>query len=452
MSASESSQAFAFVLLVIFLAYVLLILVPFLRRPRDPEGDPSLFAWHIFVPCRDEEAVIGQTLDRMRFDFPEAHVWVIDDDSDDRTGPIVQERADDDPHVHLVQRRRPDARTGKGAALNAAYRALDAWLPERADRDHIVIAVVDADGRLAPNAFRQAAGAHAFGDRIVGAVQSAVWMSNRDDPAPVPGDASRLRQAWGRYLVRMQDIEFRTTIAAMQSLRRHTFSVGLGGNGQFSRLSALDAIAHTSGEPWHGSLLEDYELGIHVMLAGYRTAYMHDTYVEQEALPSTRRLLTQRVRWCQGGMQCTRYLPRIFESPYFTNAGALEATYFMLVPFVQLLGLVLWPTAFVAMAAQGAINAGSLATFLAQSWWLLPLVVLTGIVPFAIWVPIYRRQAAPRAGLREVVVWGLGYWLYMYQNYVCVVRAFARFVSGREGWAKTRRNAENDVRLLAKES
>lgn len=453
MPASESAQALAFVLLVVFLAYVLLIVVPFLLRKRDPEGDPDAFEWHVLVPCRDEEAVIGGTIRRLRRDFPTLHLWVIDDDSEDSTAAIVQAAAASDPLVHLVQRRRPEARQGKGAALNAAYRALSLWLPRTTDRREVVVAVVDADGRLAPNALRQAAGANAFADPEVGAAQAAVWMSNRDEREPIHGTASKARQAWGRYLVRMQDIEFRTTIAAMQCLRLRTISVGLGGNGQFSRLSALDRVAEMSGQPWHGSLLEDYELGLHVALAGYRNTYMHDTCVEQEALPSTRRLLTQRVRWCQGGMQCARYLPQIFRSQHFSNAGALEATYFLLIPFVQLAGLILWPAAFIAMTAAGAINQGGLIEFFVSAWWLLPLILLTGIMPFAFWVLIYRRDAAPGTGWLRIARWGLGYWFYMYQNYICVVRALVRLVRGNDNWSKTRRNAEvGDAGLVARET
>ena len=40
------------------------------------------------------------------------------------------------------------------------------------------------------------------------------------------------------------------SVSAIQCARRFTKSVGLGGNGQFSRLSALDTLADTNGEPW----------------------------------------------------------------------------------------------------------------------------------------------------------------------------------------------------------
>ncbi|MFZ8379509.1 glycosyltransferase, partial [Staphylococcus aureus] len=84
--------------------------------------------WHIFVPCRDEEAVIATTIRRQRERFPRTHLWVVDDDSDDETAAIVLAHAATDDHVHLVRRFRPEARTGKGDALNSAYSALNDWL------------------------------------------------------------------------------------------------------------------------------------------------------------------------------------------------------------------------------------------------------------------------------------------------------------------------------------
>src|SRR3954471_6485188 len=119
---------------VLFLSYVAMILVPFLRRPRTVPGDSTEFEWHFFIPARDEEAVIETTLNRCRADFPEAHVWVIDDASTDRTAEIVHRMSLFDWNIHLVRRELPNARTGKGDALNAAYYALSDWFPSWADR------------------------------------------------------------------------------------------------------------------------------------------------------------------------------------------------------------------------------------------------------------------------------------------------------------------------------
>jgi cellulose synthase/poly-beta-1,6-N-acetylglucosamine synthase-like glycosyltransferase len=444
----------SFVFLVMFLTYTALIVVPFVRRRGAAAGDPDAFEWHAFIPCRDEAAVIAGTVKRMRERFPTVHLWIIDDASTDGTGDIVSAAADGDPLVHAVIRRLPDARQGKGAALNAAYARLIDWRRERGTDvvgdDRTIVIVLDADGALAENALRQTSGPTGFGSPDVGATQVAVRMSNRDDRRPASAGGP-LAQAWARYLIRMQDIEFRTTIAAMQLLRMRTVSVGLGGNGQFTRLSALRAASIGEGEPWGDALLEDYEVGLRIMLAGYRTVYAHDTWVDQEALPTARRLLTQRTRWCQGGLQCARYLPKIYASRTFTNAGALEAAYFLAIPYIQLIGFVLWPTVAIAMVVSGALSPGGLFGWISGATWIIPLWVLTGILPFALWPMVYvtREEKQPlwRAGL-----WGLGYWLYMYQSYICVVRAFARMATGRRGWTKTRRNAEAGRLLLAVES
>ena len=107
------AQATALLMSVAFIAYALIIAVPFVRyRARRP-GDARTLAWHLFVPALNEERVIGETVGYLRATFPDAHVWVIDDDSDDRTAPIVYAHAAADPMVHLVPRRHPDARAGK---------------------------------------------------------------------------------------------------------------------------------------------------------------------------------------------------------------------------------------------------------------------------------------------------------------------------------------------------
>jgi len=429
---------------VMFIAYVLFILIPFLRAPVIKPGDTDSFIWHFFIPCRDEEVVISDTIERSRADFPGAHVWVIDDDSDDATAAIVASYAAVDDHVHLVQRRRPDARTGKGDALNSAYAALNAWLPEDTDRSHVIVGVVDADGELSDNALDIVSSDTVFGDPVIGAAQTAVWMKNRADKRPYP-KRGRIVNAFASYLLRMQDLEFRTVIAAMQSLRAKTGTVGLGGNGQFARLSVLDAIGEGYGAPWHGALLEDYELGLHVLLAGYQVKHVYETHVSQEALPDMRRLITQRTRWAQGNIQCVKYMKEIVTSRNFDAAGVVETCYYLLLPFLQVLGV------FSVMTLLGFRLAGALAdpaSVLTNSTGVLgltALILVFSIAPFAIWGPIYRKKCEPQASFVTGLAWGLGSWLYVYYMYVCVIKAFVRIIRGQQGWAKTRRNAELHV-------
>ncbi len=240
------AQAVALLMSVAFISYALIIVILYMRYRPSRAGDGAALDWHLFVPALNEERVIGGTIDYLRATFPRAHVWVIDDDSEDGTASIIGMRAWADPMVHLVRRYRPRARTGKGDALNAAYLALDAWLPVTADAARTIIGVVDADGLPAANCLDVCAGASMFGDPVVGSVQVQVRMLNRHDRRPYPHRGG-LVNTLGHVLVRLQDLEFRVPISAIQLTRRMTRSVGLGGNGQFSRLSALDVVADEEG-------------------------------------------------------------------------------------------------------------------------------------------------------------------------------------------------------------
>lgn len=432
------------VLTVIFLAYMALIFVPYVRHRSERPGDPALFDWHIFVPCRDEAAVIAETIARQRERFPDAHLWVIDDDSDDDTAAIIGAHVAADPFVHLVQRRRPLARTGKGDALNSAYDALDRWLAHDADRGRIIVTVVDADGEMAANALAAVAGDDCFGDPAVGAAQITVRMKNRDDPRPYP-DRGWAANAFARYLIRMQDLEFRTVILAMQSLRSKTGTVGLGGNGQFTRLSVLDHIGDEYGEPWHGALLEDYELGLHVILAGYENRQVHDTHVAQEALPSLRRLLAQRTRWSQGNIQCMKYVTDILRSRHFDSSGVLECLYYLFLPVLQIIGLIVIVLTVMLQGAAIAADPAVLTRLVEHAWAFVALGLLFGVGPFVIWGVLYRLRCEPRSTWLQALGWGAGLFFFVQYILISVTRAMLRVALGRNGWAKTRRNAEAHV-------
>lgn len=434
-------QFIALTATVVFLTYVVLILVPFTRRKPTSSGNHERFSWHLFVPALNEHAVIAETVQRARADFPFAHVWVIDDHSDDDTAQIVDALTADDDHVHLVRRRPPAARTGKGAALNAGYAALNTWLGPGCRREEVIVGVIDADGRLAPDALDQVAADTAFGTPEVGAVQIAVRMENRGRLGP--DDAiSMLGPRFSRWLVRMQDMEFMTTIAAMQMLRGHTGSVGLGGNGQFSRLSVLDDIAMAYDEPWHGALLEDYELGLHVLLTGHQNRFIYDTHVEQEGLTRLRRLMTQRTRWTQGTMQCSTYLGDIMRSPHLSNAAVVESSYFLITPWLQTVGVIVWPLLFAVTVFAATTYAGGPLGFVGDFWPLITITLCFGILPFALWGPVYRRAVEPRLSRTRSWLLGVSYTGYLYYTYLTTWRAAARVFLGRHGWAKTRRNAE----------
>ncbi|MFF7592786.1 glycosyltransferase [Kitasatospora purpeofusca] len=414
------------------------------NRPARP-GDPAAFQWHLMIPCRDEEAVIAQTLAGLRAVAPAAHLWVIDDDSEDATRELVLAAAGHDALVHLVQRRRPHARIGKGAALNAAYREISASLPPGTDRSRVVLGVVDADGQLDPGTLEQVGNEHAMGRPDTGAVQIGVRMRNAEDPRPLAG-RGRLANALARALVRMQDVEFQANNAGMQLLRRRTGSVGLGGNGQFVRLTALDALTAEEGRdgrPWpERALLEDYESGLDLRLAGWRLTHVTETNVSQEALVSWRRFLTQRTRWAQGNMQCLRYTGRVLRSPHYRPAGKAEVLYTFLQPVVCVLLVVLTPLSLAITGAGLVLFPEETADFqMTYGPWMVVAFVLATL-PMVFWGPTYRRLVRPDRSRLTGLLWGVLVWLYAYHLFVVATRATVRMLLGRNGWAKTRRNAE----------
>lgn len=421
------------------LAYVSLLLISYVRQKAVDPGDPTAFTWHFLIPCRDEESVIAETVSAARTSFPEAHIWVIDDASEDATAAIVTDIMDVDDRTHLISRVLPEARTGKGKALNAAYRSVSEFVgADPVDRARSVIGVLDADGFLSDNALSVLSGPAGFGDETLGAAQLEVWMKNRGDKRPRPG-RNWFLNLLGRFLIRMQDIEFRTSNSAMQQLRVTTGTVGMGGNGQFTRLTVLDALTEDHGEPWGNKLSEDYELGLNILTRGFRNGYFPQAHVSQEALPYFRRLLTQRTRWGQGIMECASNLPALRRSRVLRFAGFVEIHYFMSQPWLMMLNLLLIPIVTAVAVTQGFFGFVSDAA----TW----IIVLTGLVfvvlPYALWGPLYRRWGPEPIGRTTSVLLGLGYLAYVYFTYFYYPRAIARMVTGRNSWAKTKRNADD---------
>jgi 1,2-diacylglycerol 3-beta-glucosyltransferase len=436
------TQAVALLMSVAFVTYTLVIVIHYFRYRAASPGDGRTMAWHLFVPALNEEQVIGETIDYLRATFPMANVWVIDDDSDDRTAPIVSVRAVVDPLIHLVSRKAPEARTGKGDALNTGYLALNEWLPITADRTHLIVGVIDADGRPAPNCFDVCAGGTLFGDPAVGSVQVMVRMMNRHTRQQFPG-RGRVVNFLGQTLVRLQDLEFRAPISAIQVTRRRTRTVGLGGNGQFSRLSALDGVTDEHGRPWRGALLEDYELSLHLMMAGHRNEYTEDTYVDQEGLPNLRRLIRQRTRWGQGTMQCGVYLRKLWTSKHVSTVGALEATYYLFQPWLQLVGTLVYPVPIAVFLANYMAGPAQMrAWVLAGGWMIVGYYLILGIGPFIAWGPMYRKRCETQIDFVSALGLGVGYSMFVLILYVTSWRAFIRIVRGHNEWFKTRRNAE----------
>ena len=284
------------------------------RRPADLPA-PADVVYAFVIPCLNEERVIRATLDSL---VPllsgDDLVLVVDDGSDDATAELV--RSHPSPRVHLLRRELPDARRGKGRALNAAVRHLSTsgLLGDRSP-ENVVVAVFDADGRIGPEALTAVAGY--FRDPLMGAVQIGVTMRN----------------AGTNLLARLQDMEFTVFTEIFQRARQHIGSVGLGGNGQFVRLAALRTLGD---EPWTDCLTEDLDLGLRLLLGGWRNAYCPVAAVDQQAVTEVRRWLRQRARWFQGHLQCWSLILPVLRSSLKAKAAS-DIVWYLTLPVAVLM-------------------------------------------------------------------------------------------------------------------
>jgi cellulose synthase/poly-beta-1,6-N-acetylglucosamine synthase-like glycosyltransferase len=395
----------------------LLLLSRHRRQEPLPAPDDLLFVF--LVPCLNEERVIGRSLDRLLAIPGNFKVMVIDDASEDGTADVV--RRFDPERVWLFQRTLPNARKGKGEALNAAYRHLCAsgLLGDRDPKD-VIVAVLDADGRLAPNALIEVA--PFFADPLVGGVQIGVRMYNARE----------------KLLARMQDFEFVTFTEVFQRARQRVGSVGLGGNGQFNRLSALQSLGSA---PWTHCLTEDLDLGIQLLTRGWLNCYCPTTHVSQQAVVQLGRLIRQRARWYQGTLQCWRRIPEIVRSSLPTQV-VVDLLYQLLSASLVLVMSVASVAFLTALGMMIARNPAGAAHLLPGHYG-LPLLALYLLAfgPALIYGPVYWLRDRESSLIKSIAYAHL-FTVYAYMWVPAGWRAVGRTVRRREDWAKTTRSVE----------
>jgi 1,2-diacylglycerol 3-beta-glucosyltransferase len=383
--------------------------------------DDADWRTYYLVPCLNEELVVADTVRQLLLDR-RARVIVIDDGSDDRTGEFAV--AADPERVLVVRRDLPDARQGKGPALNAGFRRV---LEDASDRgvpvSSIILCVMDADGRLSPGALD--AVLPLFADADVAGVQLAVRIRNRDDG----------------LLPRLQDALFLGLSAAFQFARVRCGTVSLGGNGQFTRLTALLALDR---DPWRSSLTEDLDLSIALSAAGWRITTTAGAYVSQQGVTTIRALFKQWTRWYQGHMESIKWVPGLWRSRRLSHVAVLEITLFLMVPWVLVLPWsILFHYTLIAMISRFAnwYTTGSVGSDALQRGASLLLWYSVSFAPNWLVGYLYYRQDR-RIGLAKAILIGHALLLTNYIAYAAAWRALYRMLSGLHGWSKTARNRE----------
>lgn len=407
-----------------------------LRADHGPDetGGDERFEWVFIVPALNEEVTIADSVERLsRIEVGRKRIVVVNDGSDDRTGEILA--ALEDPDLTVIERRQPEARQGKAAALNHAYAEINRTFP--LDPDSTIVCIVDADGRITPGS--PGVVAHHFLDPEVGGVQSLVRIYNRN-----------------RLLTWFQDLEFSIYGHLFQAGRNRWGTAGMGGNGQYNRLSALASIDQTGGPtvpgdprrhddpqpdgeelkvrslgPWRDRLTEDQDLGLRLILAGWRSRQENRAQVDQQGLPGLGPLFRQRTRWSQGNLQAMNLAGPIARSGLHPPAR-FELIVYLLMPILQgIVGLSLVVAVALAIGGTAIVQGGF--------WWLLFIYVL-GFGGTAMGCLSARFSTEPNpAGFVKGLLSAQIYAFYSWLLWPVLLRSTARQTIGRDGWVKSAR-------------
>jgi 1,2-diacylglycerol 3-beta-glucosyltransferase len=390
------------------------------RRHRRGAARPPMA---LIVPAHNEEAVLGGTLANLvRLDYDPYVVIVINDGSTDRTAELAH-AFEPSGRLLVVDRPAEMAGRGKGAVLNEGYRVLNQLLEENDplvrgfDPDEVVIGVIDADGHLEPDGLLKVA--DLFADPKVGGVQMGVVIGNaRDGLVP-----------------RCQDIEFTGFSQLAQAARDWIGSVGLGGNGQFTRLAALKSLGRA---PWTDCLTEDLDLGLHLRRLGWHMRFCRKTTVTQQGVPTVRAWLRQRTRWAQGHYQCWDHIPGLIRARNVPLVTRLD-----LVLYLFFVTFVMFVAANLIVALAGAFGwveiRNDFLAFVPAGTPRNVTMEAVGLGPIFMLLTRYQQHSPQPLRWWELPAYGAVFGFYVYLWAIASLLAWFRIMIGRAAWRKTPR-------------
>jgi cellulose synthase/poly-beta-1,6-N-acetylglucosamine synthase-like glycosyltransferase len=257
----------------------------------------------VMVACHNEAVVARNLVAGLRgLDYPgdRLDVILVDDGSQDGTGPMLEHLTATDPHIRVLHRP-PGEGGGKSGALNAAL--------ERATGE--IIVVFDADHVPSPDVVRRLV--RHFADARVSAAQGRCVITN-----------------WGETpLARAIAIDYFSGYLVNEYGRQALFELpAYGGANCAVRASTLRRLGG-----WNpATVTEDTDLTMRVLLSGERVRY-DVTAVDTEQAPTTIRwFMRQRYRWARGHQQVWRdYRRAVLATPHLGTMARIETLMFLLV-------------------------------------------------------------------------------------------------------------------------
>lgn len=389
----------------------------------DPTGFHPFVA--ILVPALNEQEVIRKSLsDLLQVDYDDFMIILMNDASDDDTSAIARNMSENNTKLMVVDRNMPLARSGKSSVLNHGLSIVRQMFEQDPSRfgarnaSEILVCIVDADGSLDKDTLEIVA--PYFADPTVGQLQIGVKIANAET----------------NFLTRCQDMEFVGFSSFVQVARDRIGSSGLGGNGQFTRLSAL---ADLGSNPWKPSALtEDLDLGLALVGLGWETRFTNQCFVHQQGLNKWRPLLRQRTRWIQGHYQCWNRIPALLMNDKVKFATKVDLTaYLLLVTTVAVVSYLLVTSLLTLFNIYTFHN-----TFLEIVPEGLPRRLFNGfliLAPIVAFLHTYQTHSDYKLRFWELPAFGFFFWLYSYVWIIATFRAWGRMAFHRNEWVKTPR-------------
>jgi len=235
------------------------------------------------IPAHNEQELLPQAIRSIETQtIPVAQIYVVSDNSTDRTQEIVRTWGGKVGLFETVGNR--DMKSG---ALNQAFDGL----LEAEGRDTWML-VVDADSRIVPQFIERALQAIAM-DQDIGAVGGVFQTED---------DASLLMRLQANEYVRY----------AREIARDHAQARVLTGTATIARVGILREVRAQRAAgflPGQGvynqsALTEDFDLTLAFKRLGYKTLSPQGCIVYTEAMPTLSRLWQQRTRWQRGALEC----------------------------------------------------------------------------------------------------------------------------------------------------
>lgn len=267
----------------------------------------------LLVPAMNEFSALKRSLPKLLElrnrcqDFIDLKLVFIDDDSNDGTTELLRNWAQHN-HINVIHRTKPNAQLGKGPALQDAINQISQT--EFSINDTLV-GIIDADSSFDHNYLKKVV--KVFQNSSYDLVQTRVDIYNTVNNLTI-----------------MQNFELSIFNSLSQMARTYWGSALASGNGQFTTLQMAKDVG------WSSSLLEDCEFSLKGLLKGYYGTFLNTTSIKQEGITNLSKLIRQRTRWCQGGLQCLKiYGRKILKLQQLSKIARFFILFFLLIPYLS---------------------------------------------------------------------------------------------------------------------